>query len=124
MVEAHTCRYQGRDFTHLIFNAGGGLMSVLIMDLPTGGGPGNDPIDRISIEGYQIARFDVAEKAVFVISDLSEEENFAAAKIVENPLRDGILNNAQAELHPFRRFLPAFQFHSIGKSTVARGVLF
>lgn len=98
LIDAHLCRYQGRDFTHLIFQPEGKTMSVLIMDLPDVPELKKDYIAKLSLDGYQIAYFDVARKGVFVISDLPEQQNFGAAETVETPLRRKFSENRQARL--------------------------
>ena len=47
----------------------------------------NSEIAKITANGYQVARFDVKDKAVFVVSDLPEQENSITAEILETPMK-------------------------------------
>ncbi len=101
LVASHICKYGGQTFTHLVFNYDGKTMSILMLDLNENKTPENKYIDKLSDEGYQIAHFDVEKKAVFVISDLPEQKNTAAAEVLETPLRQQLSNNQQASLVSF-----------------------
>ncbi|MEZ5428710.1 MAG: zf-HC2 domain-containing protein [Pyrinomonadaceae bacterium] len=98
LIDAHICRYQGHDFTHLVFKPEGRTMSVLILELSEGEQLKESGIAKLSTGDFQIARFDVEHKAVFVVSDLPEQENFSAAETVETPLRRELSQIHQARL--------------------------
>ncbi len=59
----------------------------------------NSEIAKIVSNGYQIARFDVKDKAVFVVSDLPEQENLATAEILESPMKRKFSANIQAQFN-------------------------
>ncbi len=100
-LESHTCKYEGQTFTHLVFDYEGKTMSVLIADLGNYKGLEANYISKLSDQGYQIARFDVEKKAVFVISDLPESKNSIAAEVLEKPLRRQFSDKRQASLVSF-----------------------
>ncbi len=103
-VESHTCKYAGREFTHIVFRHQGKTVSVLLTDLQKYPALKNDEIAKIFADGYQIARFDVKNKAVFVVSNLSEQENTATARILENPLSRNLSSNEQAKVNSFDNY--------------------
>ncbi len=102
-LESHICKYQGHTFTHIVFRHQGKTVSVLLTDLQNYPALKNDEIAQIAENGYQLARFDVKNKAVFVVSDLSEQENMAAAAILENPLNRKFLSNEQTADNSFNK---------------------
>lgn len=101
LVESHQCRYEGQNFTHLVFDHEGKTMSVLITDLGDYKALEANYIAKLSDQGYQIAQFDINKKAVFVISDLPEQKNTNAAEVLETPLRRQFSDNRRAALIPF-----------------------
>ncbi|MBA2495271.1 MAG: zf-HC2 domain-containing protein [Acidobacteria bacterium] len=109
-LESHTCKYQGRNFTHLVFRHQGKTVSILLTDLQNYPALKNDEVAKIASNGYQIARFDVKNKAVFVVSDLSEQENSATAKILENPLKQQFSASEHTRTTSFSKInYPVFQ---------------
>ena len=99
--ESHTCKFQGRDFTHIVFLHRGKKVSVLLTDLQNIGNLKNNEMIKTSADGYQIARFDVKDQAVFVVSDLSEQENSSTAKLLESSARRQFSVAAQTNLNSF-----------------------
>ena len=104
LLESHICKYNGHKFTHIVFRHQGKTVSVLITDLQNYPALKNDEIAEIFSDGYQIARFDVKNKAVFVVSDLSEQENAATARILENPLNLNLSSKEQAKMTSFDNY--------------------
>lgn len=102
-LESHICKYAGHQFTHIVFNYQGKIVSVLLTDLQNYAPLNNKEIAENFLNGYQIAHFDVKNKAVFVVSNLSEQENAATAKILENPLSQQLFLSEQAKTKPLRR---------------------
>lgn len=94
-LESHLCKYAGHQFTHIVFKHQGKTVSVLLTDLQNYAPLNNEEIAENFSNGYQIARFDIKNKAVFVVSNLSEQENAATAKILENPLSRQIVLHEQ-----------------------------
>ena len=86
-LESHTCKFAGHNFTHIIFRHQNKTVSVLMTDLQNYPSLKNNDIAKIVSNGYQIARFDVKGKAVFVVSDLPEQENLTTAEILETPMK-------------------------------------
>ncbi len=95
--ESHTCKFQGNDFTHIVFLHQGKIVSVLLTDFHKFGNLKNDEMTKTSVGDYQIARFDRKNQAVFVVSDLSEQENFATAELLASSARQQISFNGRAE---------------------------
>lgn len=88
LVSSHSCRYKNTDFKHLIFKNGEKTLSVLLTDAAGHEGLPNGEISNLASTKYRVARFDLKEGAVFVISDLDEEKNSKAARSIVRPLRD------------------------------------
>jgi hypothetical protein len=85
-LEAHSCIFQGRRFAHVVLRYRNHLVSILVTntDLP------DENIDVIAIQSEGIMKaavFSVAHHAVFVVSDLTEAENSAIARIVSPSVR-------------------------------------
>jgi hypothetical protein len=90
-VEAHSCVFEGRRFAHIILKYHGRLVSFLVTDTgPTGETKGatsptiapQQVIACSQYDGYQVSCFQTARHAVFVVSDLSEGENLALARVL------------------------------------------
>ena len=86
-LESHTCKFAGHNFTHIVFRHHDKTVSVLLTDLQNYPTLKNSEIAKIVANGYQIARFDVKDKAVFVVSDLPEQENLTTAEILQTPMK-------------------------------------
>jgi hypothetical protein len=74
---------------------------VVMTDLQNYPALTNNDIAKIVSNGYQVARFDVKDKAVFVISDLPEQENLMTAEILEIPMKQKLSAQNQT---PFTLF--------------------
>lgn len=90
----HTCEYRNTKFTHLIMEKDNKLVSVMMTDKINGERLGED-IAVYSSQKYRLARFDVKDTAIFVISDFDEQTNFKAAQSIYQPFREH-LNNANS----------------------------
>ncbi|MDQ3179292.1 MAG: hypothetical protein M3Q33_02110 [Acidobacteriota bacterium] len=86
-LESHTCKFARHNFTHIVFRHQGKTISVLMTDLQNYPALKNGEIVKFAADGYQIARFYVKDKAVFVVSDLPEQENSITAEILETPMK-------------------------------------
>ena len=86
LKEAHTCIYKNTKFTHLIVEKNNEILSVLLTD-ETKADKLGEKIAYYSSKDYQMARFDVNDTAVFVISDLNKQKNSQIAQALYNPLR-------------------------------------
>ena len=92
---AHDCKIQERVFTHFIFETEGKTLSVIMLDLENYKSLESDKIVRFKSDEYQLARFDVDNKAVFVISDLPEEKNSATAELLVSPMNKKFPDDGQ-----------------------------
>ncbi len=79
-VEEHDCIFKGKKYSHVIFRSGAKLISVL--KAPVDHSRGSDVIASTPMDNYQIAEFESGNRAVFVISDLSETENLQFARMI------------------------------------------
>lgn len=68
-------------------------------------------IAEIVSKGYQAARFDVENKAVFVVSNLSEQENLTTAKILENTVKRQFSSNDRAKINLIGRTEKSLTFY-------------
>ena len=104
LVKSHICKYDGQTFTHLVFDYDGKILSVLMTELNGYQGMDREYIAKVEEQGYQIAHFDIDEKAVFVISNMAERENSMAAEALTKPLLRQITDNRQAAFVSFADF--------------------
>jgi len=86
-LESHICKFAGHNFTHIVFQHHDKTVSVLVTDLQNYPSLKNAEIAKLVANGYQVARFDVKDKAVFVVSDLPEQENLTTAEILQSPMK-------------------------------------
>ncbi|MGH9765397.1 MAG: hypothetical protein ACREDR_48680, partial [Blastocatellia bacterium] len=101
LVESHSCVFNGRRFAHIILRQRGNLISLLVTDLSRPGDATRSPSDanqQVSacpqFEGYQVACFETERHAIFVVSDLAENDNLAIARQLAPSVRSHI---SQAE---------------------------
>ncbi len=102
-LESHNCKFEGHNFTHLVFRHQGKTVSILLTDLQNYPALKENEIAEMTSNGYQIARFDIKDRAVFIISDLSEPENLATANILESSFKQKFLGNEQAAIISIKR---------------------
>jgi len=91
-VAAHLCVFEERRFAHVVLKHRGRLVSLLVTDCPrTAGAEGLAPAERnhqqqiifcSEAEGYTVSCFETASHSVFIVSDLSEAENLAVARVL------------------------------------------
>jgi anti-sigma factor RsiW len=86
-VEAHSCVFEGRRFAHLVLKYHGTAVSILVTGIPAGGEIAHasrfeEPatISCSQIKDYNVAFFQTARHAVFVVSALPEGENLALTR--------------------------------------------
>ena len=91
LIESHSCLFEGRRFGHVILKHRDRLVSVLVTDVPrptestatrdqTDINPHREVITCSGNEAYRVSCFKTARHAVFVVSDLKDEENLAVAR--------------------------------------------
>ncbi len=86
LKEFHSCQYRNTDFTHLVVEKDNKILSVMMTD-KNKAGKFNKDMNFSSSAKYQMARFDIDNTAVFVISDLNQQINTQVAKALYDPLR-------------------------------------
>ncbi len=80
-LEAHSCVFRGRRFAHIVFRRGKKTISVLVTGVDSTDEK-DETIDNQSGENFQSASFRTKRHAVFVVSNLTEEENLIVAEIL------------------------------------------
>ncbi len=88
LVEAHACKYKKTRFAHMVLQNAKETLSVLITDKNDSDDLQNSGILNYSTKKYEIARFDVKDKAIFVVSNLNKQKNSKAAEALYQPLRN------------------------------------
>ncbi len=84
-LEAHSCVFQGRRFAHVVLRRGEKIISVLVTQ--NSSGENDEAISSQTDENLQVAEFGAARQAVFVVSDLTNEENQAIARVISPAVR-------------------------------------
>jgi hypothetical protein len=93
IIEAHVCTFrslQGRAYTHVAASDGTRLISLLITNRAAGQAFENDlrspvigspvPVYAASVQRFSVAGFETRQHLVYVVSDLSKEQNMATMK--------------------------------------------
>lgn len=84
MLGAHHCVFEGKTFAHVVMRYQGKVVSVLVTPRKTKEIVGNtETITCSSKDGFQTSCFETERFSVFVISDLSEQENLSIARQVQ-----------------------------------------
>lgn len=100
LIDAHSCAFQGRRFAHLVLKYHDQVVSVLVTktDAPNTSAPKPQPGDlvtRLKSNSYQMAYFQTARHAVFVVSGLGDSDNMAIARRVGPALEKHIKRSDQ-----------------------------
>jgi hypothetical protein len=90
LVAAHSCIFNGQRFGHVILKYHDQLVSLLVTNIDGANPRGQDAlatteaqlIASAKSDGYQLAHFETAGHAIFVVSGLSEAENMAIARAI------------------------------------------
>ncbi len=86
LLDAHSCVFNGRGFAHVILRRGKKIISVLVTESDS-----PDETDAAIIsqtdENLQVAAFGAAHHVVFVVSDLTDEENQTIERIISPSVR-------------------------------------
>jgi len=88
LIEGHICKYQQRQYAHLIFRGNGHSVSVFIERDDASGNPKRSrplEIDQASYKAYQVASVDTGIHHIFIVSDLPSRENLALANQLVPP---------------------------------------
>jgi hypothetical protein len=86
LLGSHSCIYDGQQFAHVVLRHQGKIVSVLITDRKNKDVVTNNSqaISCSSVDGYQISCFETSNHSVFIVSDLSEQENLTIARKLQN----------------------------------------
>lgn len=87
LIDSHSCKFGKTRFTHVILRDGPKVISVLVTDAGANDKQFEDSIKLFASDRFQISRFDVDKRAVFVISDLDTQKNALAAESLLVPIR-------------------------------------
>src|SRR5262249_56424481 len=89
LVEAHACVFHGRRFAHIVLRQRGRIVSLLVT--PTGQGGTGQRITEVSrcptAGDLRVACTIAGNYAVFVVSDLPDEENLDLARLLVPAVR-------------------------------------
>ncbi len=92
-VTAHFCLFNGRRFSHVVVEYKKKVVSILLT--PRDGEDINAGLDAVSCKAsgdLRVACFESGKYSVFVVSDLSEDENLLVAKTVLIPIEKHVAN--------------------------------
>lgn len=101
-IESHSCVFKGQRFAHVVLKHRGRVVSLLVAEREQHGtaasagraAPPDDARRQViacSRSGeFQVSCFETASHTVFVVSDLSEAENLAVARIFAPPVQEHI----------------------------------
>lgn len=124
LEQAHQCTAQGRDYTHMIFHSGTALISVVIARKGAGESFEQYKIKPVltaagvalyqqRLKEYAVVGAETPDRDIFVISNLSDEENTRLAAAVAPKVKDFLAQDrlayyatAQPPL-PLQEFFPA-----------------
>ena len=83
---AHACIFEGQKFAHVALRYQGKVVSVLVAERSSQVNAANNSqaISCSSADGYQISCFETSRHSVFIVSDLSEQENLTIARKLQN----------------------------------------
>jgi len=82
LVEGHSCVVKGQRFGHVILKYHGQVVSVLVTGLQQSNVRPEEVIASAQAEGFQLAHFETAGHAVFVVSGLKDSENMLLARAI------------------------------------------
>jgi len=110
LIDAHSCAFEGRRFAHVVVKYHDQIASIVVgRSDPNNKAPRAMPGDiaaPFNFDSYQVASFQTASHAVFVVSSLNETDNMTIARSV-SPLLEKQIRAAeqplQAELFTRRR---------------------
>ena len=81
LIEGHICSFQTRQYAHLIFRGNGHTVSVFIEQHEPISKPVNPPeIAQTQYTSYEVASVDTQLHRIYLVSDLTSDENVALAK--------------------------------------------
>jgi hypothetical protein len=83
ILAAHACVFKGQRFAHVVMRRQGRIISLLVTDKDKEKSNVAHSANAIScqpLDGFQISCFETARHAVFVVSDMSEEDNLSIAR--------------------------------------------
>lgn len=90
LLHAHDCVFEGKKFRHVILRQGAHIVSVFFDEsdaLPKLGDAANASIICEKQNGLQVASFQKENRAIFVVSDLTEAENLSLARALSDSLQ-------------------------------------
>jgi anti-sigma factor (TIGR02949 family) len=100
VIMAHQCSYAGREFIHLTFEKGGGLLSLVVArkqagesldDLSPAAEPSGVRIYQSAAGPYQVAGFEAGNFFAYVVSELRNKENLQIAANVAPGVREFLM---------------------------------
>jgi anti-sigma factor RsiW len=86
LLGSHHCIFEGQKFAHVVLRYQGKVVSVLVTERGNKETAANNSqaISCSSADGYQISCFETSRHSVFIVSDLSEQENLTIARQLQS----------------------------------------
>jgi len=89
LLGAHACIYKGKKFAHVVLKSKGKIVSVLVIgkdeiENNSTASMNTDSISCQKTEGFQVSCFETSRHHVYVVSDLSEQDNLTIARTLQN----------------------------------------
>jgi hypothetical protein len=86
LKKSHACKYENTDFTHLVLVKGNQTVSLMLTKREKTE-KFSENISFSTSKKYELARFDIGDTAVFVISGLDRKMNSKIADTLYDPLQ-------------------------------------
>lgn len=88
-LEAHSCVFDGRRFSHIVLRRQNHTISVLVTDADLPDEIGQKVVSQLN-NNLQVAAFRTKHHAVFVVSDLPAQDNLKIAEVITPTVRQQI----------------------------------
>jgi hypothetical protein len=87
LTDSHYCKYKDVEFAHMVLRKEGNIVSILVSSLGGHEKLGQKGIQNFKSDRYRISRFDTKKRAVFVVSNLNEQENVRTSEALFVPMQ-------------------------------------
>ncbi len=88
---AHACIFEGKKFAHVVLRTKGKIVSFLVVNKEENETNSVDANNSTSIscqpkDGFQVSCFDTQRHQVFIVSDMSEQDNLTIARTLQSSI--------------------------------------